>query len=256
MPQGSILGPLLFIIYINDLPTSQNTHTAIYTDGTAIYASSWSPNQTIYLQNHINTIIDYFKKWKLTVNPDETEAITFNDKRNYTSNHITIEGQNIPRTNTAKYLGVILDSKITWAPAIHKRTNFTHPTLIRLYPLISKNSKLKINIKINLYKTCVRPVITYEHQIWAAAAKNHINKVQKMQNKFLRIILNKPYDTPIKLLHQLANIPTIKNFIHNSTDAYHPNHENHPIRTIGDYQIDKIPLKIRTKLPMHATFNR
>ena len=73
-----------------------------------------------------------------------------------------------------------------------------------------------------------------------------------MQNKFLRIILNKPYDTAIKLLH--TNIPIIKDFIHNSiTNAYHPNHENHLIRTTADYQIDKIPLKIRTKLPMHAT---
>ena len=78
-----------------------------------------------------------------------------------------------------------------------------------------------------------------------------------MQNKFLRIILNKSYGTAIKILHQLANIPTIKDFIHNSiTNAYHANHENHLIRTTGDYQIDKIPLKIRTNLPMHATLNR
>lgn len=133
--------------------------------------------------------------------------------------------------------------------------NLAYSVLIRLYPLISKNNKLKTNVKIN--KAFVKLVITYRHQIWAAAAKNHINKIQKIQNKFLRIILNKPFDTPIKLLHQLANIPTIKDFIVNSiASAYHPNHENHLIRTTGNYQIDKIPMKIRTKLPMHATLDR
>ena len=120
---GSILSPLLFIIYINDLPTSQNVHTAIYANDTAIYASSWSPNQaTIYLQNHINTIIEYFKKWKLTVNPSKTQAITFNSKRN----DITVEGQNVPWTNIAKYRGVILDSKIIWTrPYTNKQTSHT-----------------------------------------------------------------------------------------------------------------------------------
>ena len=105
-----------------------------------------------------------------------------------------------------------------------------------------------------LYKTCIRPIITYGHQIWTAAAEKHINKIQIIQNKFLRIILNKPYFTPIKLLHESAKIPTIKKFIFDSLKkAYNPEHQNNFIRNTGNYDITAIPLKIRTKLPKHST---
>ena len=115
-----------------------------------------------------------------------------------------------------KYLGDILDFKITGAADTNKRANLAYPALHRLIPLISKNSRLKIEIKLILYKICVIPIITYGHQIWAAAANTHINRIQKIQNKFLRIIFNKLYDSPIKSLHEIADIPFIKQYIHNS----------------------------------------
>ena len=115
----------------------------------------------------------------------------------------------IPWSETVKCRGVTSDSMLTWFKAIEKRANLAHSALAKLYPLIAKNSSLKRIIKIRLYPMCVRPIITYGHQIWAAAAKSYTNKVQVMQNKFLRIILNRQRRTPIALLHQQANIPTI-----------------------------------------------
>ena len=64
---------------------------------------------------------------------------------------------------------------------------------------------------------CVRPVITYGNQIWAAAAKSHISKIQRIQNKFLRIILNKLYDRSICVLHEITNIQTIQDYIYKLT---------------------------------------
>ena len=74
---------------------------------------------------------------------------------------------------------------------------------------------------------CVRSIITYGHQIWTVAAKSHISKMQRIPNKFLRIILNKMYDTPIRILHVIANIQTIQDYITNSFEtAYHTGHQN------------------------------
>ena len=99
---------------------------------------------------------------------------------------------------------------------------------------------------------CVRPIITYGHQIWAAAAKSHISKIRRIQNKFLRIILDKPYDTPIRVLHEIANIQTIQDYIANSLKtAYHTEHQNPLISQTGNY-INNILLKIKKKLPKHA----
>ena len=252
VPQESILGPLLFTLYINDLPQSTHTHTAIFAAIlTAIYASSWSPTQaTTYLQNHIDLLQNYFTDWKLKINPTKTQAITFTSKRNLSLKTIKISDHDIPWTHTVKDLGVILNSKITWVAATTKRVNLAYPALHRLIPLISKNSKLKTNLKLNLYN--VRPIILYGHQIWASAANTHINNIQKIQNKFLRIILNKLYDTPIKTLHKIANNTNHQKLHTELSKAYNTNHPNPLIRNTGNYQIVNIPFKIKTKLPKHA----
>ena len=76
VPQGSILGPTLYTIYTNDIPTSDKTNLAIYADDTAIY-TSWKPRQaTKHIQEHLNTIVEFFDRWKLRVNPHKTQAIT------------------------------------------------------------------------------------------------------------------------------------------------------------------------------------
>ena len=254
VPQGSIIGPTLYNLYTNDIPTSQNTHLAIYADDTAIYSSSWNPRQaTQYIQSYLDHVLDYFQKWKLTVNPQKTQAITFSRKKTEITECIRIQGQQIPWVDKVKYLGITLDKKISWAPAIKARVNLAYPALKRLYPLIAPNSKLKTEIKITLYKVCIRPIITYGHQIWAAAPKTHIAKVQRMQNRFLRIILNAPRDTRITTLHRKAKIPTIPEYIKESiTRTYDNTHPNPLISRTGDYNVQSIPIKIRVRLPKHV----
>ena len=167
--------------------------------------------------------------------------------------NVHIGCQTIPWSNTVKYLDVTLGTKLTWFKAIERRANLAHPALAKLYPLIAKNSRFKRSIKIQLHLMCVRPIITYGYQIWAGAAKSYINKVQLMQNKFLRIILNRHRRTPIALLHQQANIPTIAQYIQNSlTRTYNKNHPNPLIRNAGNYHINDISLNIRVRLSKHA----
>ena len=255
VPQGSILGPLLYNIYTNDIPLSSRTHLAIYADDTAIYTSSWNPSQaTKYLQEHLNDILEYFLNWKLAVNPAKTQAITFTRKKLDLSKKVKILGHQVPWTNKVKYLGVTLDSRLAWAPAIEARTRLAYPALRKIYPLISRNSKLRKEIKVTLYKVCIRPVITYGHQVWAAAAKSHIQKTQRVQNKFLRIILNKARGTSINKLHELANIQPIGDYIAQSTSrTYNHLHTNPLISNTGNYNVQELPLKIKIKLPKHAT---
>ena len=152
-----------------------------------------------------------------------------------------------------KYLGLILDRKLTWTAAIDARTKLAYPALRRIYPLIAPNSTLNRRIKIILYKTCIRPIITYGHQVWAAARKTQILKVQRIQNKFLRIILNKTRRTKTDVLHKVADIPRIAEYIRESMQrAYNHQHHNPLIAATGDYNIKQIPLKIKVKLPKHA----
>ncbi|KAK9299919.1 hypothetical protein QLX08_007222 [Tetragonisca angustula] len=100
VPQGSILGSTLFNIYINDIPTTNNTQLAIY-DDTTIYASFWNPRQaTKYLQEYIDMISEHMHKWKLRINPQKTQAITFTRKNLQIITEIKINGFNVPKRLT------------------------------------------------------------------------------------------------------------------------------------------------------------
>ena len=166
VPQGSILGPTLYNIYTNDIPTHSNTQLAVYADDTAIYASSWHPSQaTKYIQRHIDQLTESAKNCKLKINPSKTQAITFSRKHKGIKEQVIIDGQKIDWTPKVKYLGLTLDRRMSWAPAITERARLAHPALRKLYPLISNKSSLKKELKLLLYKTCVRPIILYGHQV-------------------------------------------------------------------------------------------
>ena len=114
------------------------------------------------------------------------------------------------------------------------------------------SSNLITNIKLNLYNPASLRMGTKSGQ----QPPNHTlikYKKYKITSNNFRLILNKPYDISIKQLHEIANIPTILEFITNSlTTAYHPHHQNQLISNTGDNQINNIPSKIRTRLPKHA----
>jgi len=78
VPQGSILGPYLFSIFMNDIPKHQDTNIALYADDTVVYASSTKPRQSIiYVQRHMELLQDWFTKWKIKVNVTKCESIVF-----------------------------------------------------------------------------------------------------------------------------------------------------------------------------------
>lgn len=101
-----------------------------------------------------------------------------------TSNHIHQEEDQTNNSDTHKRTlhPMVKLGQIFWTstrqqtPAIEKRATLAYPALKRIYPLIAKNSKLKRQLKIIFYLICIRPVITYDHQVWAAAATTHLLK--------------------------------------------------------------------------------
>ena len=139
---------------MNDLPIDKNTNIAIYADDTVVYATSWSPDKaSTYIQGHMDTLINYFNNWKLLINPTKTQAISFPNKRTETPKRIKIAVHSIPWSTSVKYLGVFLDSKITWAHAIDNRAKLGYPAILRLYTFIARNSKLKTTMKITSLHT-------------------------------------------------------------------------------------------------------
>lgn len=234
VPQGSILSPNLFNLFLHDLPSSPDCHMALYADDTAIFTSSFRLD-TIRrrLQSSISLLTNYYARWKLQLNENKTEAIMFTNKRN--ANHISsivINNSNISWLSEVKYLGLILDSKLNWSKQIKNINNKCNNAICSTYPLINRKSKLTLSNKLLLYKTIIRPLITYGCAAWSPLTKSNLTKLQTIQNKCLKMVFDLPPGTYLKEVHELIKLKNIKELITDlNTNQYHKmvTNKNNPL---------------------------
>lgn len=242
--QGSIISPTLFNIYISDMPIIKNINAAIYADDTALFCSSFrldTINNRLKLA--INKISKYFNNWKIKLNTDKTEFIIFTKRRPKQIDDIVINGANVSCKKVVKYLGVQLDRTLNFNTHTNNRCNKTIGIMCKLFPLLSRNSKINLQNKLLIYKLILRPVLTYACPIWSYISKTKYNQLQIVQNKCLRIITNSPKYTKIHHLHTTTNMPLIEDYIIKLTKKFFENcsfHENPYIRDIGNYTIDSL----------------
>lgn len=257
VPQGSVLGPKLYTLYLHDIPHFTHTNTAMYADDTAIYAHSHSAQiATAQLQIHINILLPYYNKWKLQVNYDKTQAITLTRKFKDTKIHtpINLSGHKTSPSLETKYLGVILDKRLRLKPHIQhtiKKVNFT---IKSLYSIINKNSKLSIENKRLLYTSVLRPIMTYAAPVWCGIASPEISKIQRLQNKCLRLVTNSDRYTRITYLHDTTNIEYIHPYINKLANSFYQTQiNNNPlIKNITHYKQHNTPASYKHKLPYQS----
>jgi hypothetical protein len=133
-----------------------------------------------------------------------------------------------------KYIGVILDKRITWRLHVEIIEAKTLRTFVRIYSIL-KSERLSANIKLNFHEALIRSVMTYACPAWELAADTHPLKLQRLQNKVHRITGNFPMCTPVRNVHtafNLAHVYDLYNKIVHATSRSHTNHENERVRGI------------------------
>lgn len=210
VPQGSVLGPLLYLLYTSDIPEPENNTLATYADDTAILAVGNSHEEAAEkLQNTVNKINTWTKNWRIQLNETKSIHINFTNK---TNQHIpiNINGNPIPYSNTAKYLGITLDAKLRWKAHIKKKREELGIKYRKMYWLIGRNSKMSLNNKLMLYKQILKPTWSYGIQLWGCAKKSHIQVIQRFQNKVLRNIVDAPWYIRNSNLHRDLEMDTVE----------------------------------------------
>jgi hypothetical protein len=125
---------------------------------------------------------------------------------------LQLNGRNIPFVNSAKYLGVIFDRRMTWRPHIEKIAAKALGTYIRKYSIF-KSKHFNANIKLNMYRALIRSIMTDACPTWEFAADTHLMKLQRLQNRVFRPIGNLDRRTPVRDLHLEFKIPYVYDYI-------------------------------------------
>ncbi|GFX03174.1 RNA-directed DNA polymerase from mobile element jockey [Trichonephila clavipes] len=196
LPQGSLSLPLLFTLYVNDVPQTDLSHLAMFADDTVIITQNKRFSVVISnLQHYISLLELWLTDWIVKVNASKSACLMFTRRPRLPVGltPVQIFGQPVPWVHVAKYLGLFLDAKLTFAHHIEqtrKKAQAVHAVLKRL---ISRRSKLAIRHKVLLYKSIIRPVMSYGSQIWGSAGMCHLKKLHTLTNSFLRQIVNVPW---------------------------------------------------------------
>jgi len=139
VPQGCVLGPLLYLIYTADLPTTDKSYTATFADDTAILTVHEDPDEATQLQVHLNKIHPWLIKWRMKANEIKSTQITFTLKKR-TCPPVYLNNKQLPHTNEVKYLGIHLDRRLTWRQHITMKRKQLDHKLHSLYWIIGRKS--------------------------------------------------------------------------------------------------------------------
>lgn len=257
VPQGSVLGPLLYIIFTADVPTTFNTTMATFADDTAILSSSDDPiTASLNLQHNLNEFQNWLNRWRIKVSEAKSQHITFT-LRKQNSPPVTLNNVVLTQVDSVKYLGVHIDKKLTWKTHIwNKRLQLNFKTS-KLNWLLKKDSKLSLENKILLYKVILKPIWTYGIQLWGSASVSNIEIIQRYQSKLLRKIAGAPWYVSNQVLHQDLNIPTVKMEISKLSSRYQhklENHDNNLALNLLDNSVSVYRLKRANILDLHDRF--
>ena len=213
VPQGSILGPTIFLLYINDLVHCLNKMRPIlYADDTNLFFESNDLNRDIsIIKDELHAVENWCVRNKLTLNTDKTFYIII---KNYQSNislkpnSLTLFNKPIAEADNIKFLGVHIDKNFSWRTHIENLCAQIRPTMGALY----KCSKfLPTKILIMIYNGLIYSKINYCIEVWGNASHIYLNSLLILQKKIVRIIFKKPPLAHTEFLFKSSSILTISN---------------------------------------------
>ena len=187
VPQGSILGPLLFLIFINDIVTDIDCPINLFADDTSLYVIVNDPiDSAVKLQSDINKIDSWASKWIVNFNPSKSETLLMTRKRNEVDHpDLNMSGIKINPVMNHKHLGLVFSNDASWHDhiCIVKEKAWSRINILRALKYKLDRKTLEI-----IYFSFVRPLLEYADVVWDNCTQNEKNELEKIQYEAARIV--------------------------------------------------------------------
>lgn len=187
VPQGTVLGPLLFLAFINDLPECVKSYIRLFADDLILYKQIFSTSDCIALQEDINSLCAWESTWQMSFNKSKCFIMRMTHKKKFSQHQYYMGDSVLQEVKHHPYLGVELSNDFSWAKHITQTTNSSN----KILGLIKRNFwNCSPSAKETAYKTLVRPKLEYASSVWDPYHKTYIESLEKVQRRAARFIKN------------------------------------------------------------------
>ena len=193
VPQGTVLGPCLFLLYINDIDDNISSTVRLFADDCVIYRVIRSAADQLKLQQDLDKLVDWSQSWQMEFNVKKCAIMNISNSSNKKRHDYSMSGEILETVNHHAYLGVELNDKLKYNAHIDKITGKASQTL----GFIKRNlNKCPQPVKERAYETLVRPKLEYSSPIWNPTHKQttQLKQIEQIQRNAARFVANKPFN--------------------------------------------------------------
>ena len=188
VPQGSVLGPLLFLIFINDITeVVRHMHIKLFADDTCLHITVENRDETAALVNSdLQALHEWSERWLVTFSPPKTQSLIVSNKSDYNKNPpLTLNQSVIAEVTEHKHLGIVLERNLKWNSQIDSTVT---KAMKRLDIIQSFKFKLCRSALERFYRSFVLPLLEYGDIVWSGSQEYEIIKLDAVQNRAMRIV--------------------------------------------------------------------
>ena len=233
VPQGGVLSPTLFILFINDVVADlpRGIHAALYADDLVLWcAEEYATTATYRMNLALEKLTTWTQKWCVTINKEKSAATLFSLSSKASTGKLMMDDTELKVVDEQTYLGVTFDKRLTWNQHVQRAETKARRKLNIMRKLAGTTWGANEKILKQVYQSTVRPHLEYGAGAWMTTAQTHQNTLGKVQNQALRIMTGSMRSTPIAKMEEVTGLPPLKTRWNSKAMAQHTK-----IKALGDH---------------------